>query len=174
MADNVVTIDQAECVTIALALVPDSILQAMSSGLGVLINTLTAYEAIIDARLATLNYLMAPLLAKKAALQSLIASYQQYLLLFNQGIISQCVAIGATTQIIQEAIQPYVDGLNRYLDLINITARLQLEFEDLKYKIDAYIGLLKTVKLRVDGLIQLRQSVIMSATTNPLGAFKGT
>jgi hypothetical protein len=165
---NTITIPaEVRCVATALALLPDSTLRSASAALNTVIQTLTAYEAILAARLSSLNLILLPLLAKKAAIENIIKSYQTTTNLFAQGVVNQCPALGATVQIAQSAIDPYIAGARRLLNIINITARLQLEYGKYRDEIIKQINFLRRVKAQIDNLIQIRTSVIMTASIKP-------
>jgi hypothetical protein len=155
------------CVGLVMAALPDSTLSAASSGINTVIQTLTAYEVILQARLLSLGFIMVPLQAKKIAAENVLQAYQSTINVFAQGAINQCPALGTTTQVIKESVNPYISTAKNLLNIINITARLQMEYGEYRNTIVRQINFLRQVKAQIDNVIQIRTGVVLTAAINP-------
>jgi hypothetical protein len=156
-----------QCVSLALALVPNSYLTSIMASIDLAINTLQGLMALLEAQLLSLFGISKALQAQKAAILNLISSYSSQLNIIDMSIVNQCPALGQVNQIAAEATQQFMGPLYAIINQVDCLNRIYLEYQQRKAFIQAQIDMLKLVKNAIQNMLNLRAAVVLAANISP-------
>lgn len=165
MALSDITDDELLCATAAADLLPDSAINAVIAGLTSAQDKLQAGDDFVQAEILNLDIILAPLVAQKIVLQSIIDRARAQFTIISQTAVNQCPALGTLNQVVGDSFGTVADTLSNTLNLINAKEAIKLEYQsrhdEIQDKIN-YIGRLKTV---FSNALTLRQQTKLAFTT---------
>ena len=152
------------CVSTALNGMPNSYLNAITSSLTLAITTMEALMAMLEMQILALNGVMTNLRAQKSAILNVVSAYSSQLNIMDMALVNQCAVLGEVNTTIAGMTRQFIAPLRAILDQIDCYNRIYLEYQQNKSLIQVQIDMLKSVRTQIQSIINLRSSVINTAT----------
>jgi hypothetical protein len=146
----------AQCMTIALVVLPDSALVGMITFMDTVIANFKAYMAIFQAEIVNLDIILLPLVIEKNKLleiqQTILAQFK----ILDQSIVIQCPSLGTLSQVIMSSADRVTEGITNTLNVINMKEAIRLQYQNQVDSINSYINFLGQVKSILQNILQIR------------------
>jgi hypothetical protein len=156
-----------QCAYLIFQALPDTTLDAIESFLTTIINLTEGQLALIEAEILSLNIILTPLLAKKAAVETVLATYESQAQILGSSISAGCPALGRVNESVQDVLSSKTNMIKRLLNEINRTQALRLQLQQYKAVAEVYINYLKRVRSLITSVKAARGAAIMGANVSP-------
>lgn len=185
MADTI-TVDDiasavgaAQCVGVAMAGLPTSYLISTIATMDLVVNSLRAYEAYLEAEIISLDVNLAPLALRKLGARKAAAAVTAGLKIvgdieatadtvatqvniIDTAIVALCPALAQVNTIATNAVKTKLDGIRRIIGLTDKLYSVRLEYTETRNQVLFYINYLNIIKGYVQDLLILRNNVILT------------
>lgn len=143
---------------------PDSALDALDTGLGVVSAAIQLAKAGLNAELVSIDILLKPLLDQKKALQALEKTIKSQFNLLDPSLALKCVSVGKINEIMTDAMSVATDKLDMAIAEINRITAVKGEYTAKVASMESQLDFFTSVKSVIQNIKSSRTSVQSSGT----------